>query len=371
MANVASVPRVAIYLAAATCTILAGIALTGDSNEPAPQPVAQRTIAAAPIAAPIRPVIDVEPADTDEEPSDDDTMRGHAAIDDPAEFGFVFAVDGVTYLRLSTEDRATRTGKPRLITGDEIAVVAAVEPSAMPASLRGWAGRKILVDGECEARVVGFAEISRVSGEPPGTDEYHEYDEDIDSVPHEAPQWTIEAVVEDNVVLAGRLDDCTGSWARAESFPAAAVAVHVDEPKLEAAARAELLARSADDPIQVSWKADGGEGDWRDAAEVVTHTYKHSLTNERWVIVQARHPGGCGEPGFELMAVYRASAGGAVRRVADLPYGLTDVEDVVDLDGDGQPELVMGEGTSLDLVDLTGEGHASISVPVHSYGCGC
>ena len=72
------------------------------------------------------------------------------------------------------------------------------------------------------------------------------------------------------------------------------------------------------------------------------------------------------------MAAYRANADGTVRRVADLEFGYDNIAGVVDVDGDGQPELMLGGGgTSAELVDLANERHGSISVEYRSYGCGC
>jgi hypothetical protein len=383
MPNVASLgPRISLTVAIGATCALGVYVLSGETSPTAQDTrVVERTqVRAVPVVAVAAAPKLAASDEADEEEHDDDAIRGHQSIEDPAEFAFVFSVDGVPYIRLSTDERATARGKPRLVgAGDAFAVIAPVETSAMPAELRVWAGRKVVVDGGCSARVVGFAEVSRVAGEPPGSGDRYDADDvsdvvdgegdatDADAEPYEEPQWTIESVTDENVVL----DGCSGSWARAESYPAAAVAAQADAPALEAAARADLLARSADDPIQADWKDQGGEGDWRDAAEVVSHVYRHALTDESWVIVQARRPGGCGDPGISAMAVYRASDDGSVRRVADLEYAQREVHEVVDLDGDGQPELVMGDAEDLELVDLAGESHSSISVPYHHYGCGC
>jgi hypothetical protein len=71
------------------------------------------------------------------------------------------------------------------------------------------------------------------------------------------------------------------------------------------------------------------------------------------------------------MAAYRANADGTVRRVADLKFGYDDIAGVVDVDGDGQPELLLGDGTRAELVDLANEHHGAIRVEHRSYGCGC
>lgn len=357
------------YLALAGCVVAGGYLLVGDDEAPAqPARVAPARPAAIPAMVPRLPGGDGEPEieiETGEE-IEEEAMRGLAALEDPAEFAFVFSLDGVSYVRLSSEETALDRGSPRMIEEDGVyAVVAPVTAAAMPAELRAWAGRTVLVDGVCRARVVGFAEVSRISGEP-----YHPYGDDMGE--DDAPAaWTIEAITDSGVELAARLDGCTGTWARSTDYSPAAVAARIDAPELEAAAREELLARGDLDPTQEAWAAAGGEGDWRDAAEIVTRVHRHPLTDERWVFVQARRHGGCGEPGFEVMAAYRADGDGKIRRVADLEFGSEDITDVVDVDGDGQPELVLGGGTQAELVDLANERHESIHVEHRYSGCGC
>lgn len=325
-----------------------------------------RTATVAMVRAPRAPSLVVEPAIEDEiEDKIEEPMRGHAIIEDPAELAFVFSVDGVSYVRLSYDERATSRGEATLTEeGGVYAVVAPVTARAMPRHLRAWSGRSVLVDGVCRARVVGFAEVSRVSGDPS-----EPWDDDGDN---HRETWTVDSVTEANVVLAAKLDGCSGTWARSEDYSPAAIVAKIDAPGLEDAARADLLARVDGDLTQDSWKEAGGTGDWRDAGEIVASVYRHPLTDEQWIFVQARKYGSCGDPGFAVMAAYRANDDGTVRRVADLTFGYDAIREVVDLDGDGQPELFLGDGgDSSELVDLANESHESISVAHHSYGCGC
>ena len=208
-------------------------------NEPAPK----RAARVAAIHAPRTPTLVVEPVleeEIDEEIAEadaDDIMRGHDTIEDPAELAFVFSVDGVSYVRLSTEERAESRGTGHLTEEDGVfSVVAPVATRAMPAQFRAWAGRSVLVDGSCRARIVGFAEVSRVSGEASNP-----YDADGEEETEPAT-WTVERVTDDNVVLAGKLDGCTGTWARSVDYSPAAVVAKIDAPDLEGAARADLLA---------------------------------------------------------------------------------------------------------------------------------
>jgi hypothetical protein len=367
------------YLALAGCVVVGGYLLSGDGDDEAsaqPAPVATARPAAIPATAPRLPDVDAEPeieVATDEEVEEEE-MRGLTPLEDLSEFALVFSVDGVSYVRLSSNERALARGSAELFEEDGVySAVAPVTTDAMPAELRAWAGRTVLVDGACRARVVGFAEVSRISGEPsnPYSEDAEEGEGEGEGEDDEPATWTIESVTDSGVMLAAKLDGCTGTWARSTDYSPAAVAAKIDAPELEESARKELLARNDIDPTQDSWAEQGGEGDWRDAAEVVTQVYQHPLTDDRWVFVQARHPGGCGEPGFDLMAAYRADADGTLRRVADLQFGSDYISEVVDVDGDGQPELVLGEGNSAELVDLANGRHASIDVEYRSYGCGC
>jgi hypothetical protein len=316
--------------------------------------------------------VDDEPVEADgDEEEELEEIRGMAPIEDPAELAMVFSLDGDSYVRIASDEHAASHGSPRMIDdGSTLAVIAPVLLSALPEELRRWSGRTVMVDGTCRARVVGFAEVSRVAGEPPGTDSYY-YSSEEERGDMEKPEWTIDNVSEANVMLAAKLDGCTGTWARGAEFSPAAIAEATSDADLESAALADLLAQNDDDATQDSWKESGGEGDWREAVDPTVSVYTHPLTGEHWIFASAYLAGGCGEPGVSVMAAYRASADGTVHRVADLDYAGQTIDTVLDVDGDGQPELLLGGGDSVDLVDLKNTGHDSISVHYYSWGCGC
>ncbi|MDX2093752.1 MAG: hypothetical protein SFX73_38295 [Kofleriaceae bacterium] len=304
----------------------------------------------------------------DEEPEE---VRGHGEIEDVAEFAMLFEVGGTTYLRLSSDLRATSRGTPRLIVDGEVyAAVAPVALAALPAELSPWQGRTVLVDGTCKARVVGFAEVARASGDAPGIEEYWNLSED--ERPASPPAWTLEDLMNDEVILAAKLDGCAGTWARSTDYQPAQVARAVSSPSLETDAIADLLAiDDGADPIQDAWKEMGGEGDWRESVDIEAKTFEHPDTGEKWIFASAYKEGSCGDPSASKMAAYRVTASGAVQRFTELDYAGETLQEVVDLDGDGQPELVFGSGGSATLVDLANKEHASIAVPFHTYGCGC
>lgn len=367
--------RLSSYLALAAFVGVGGL-LFVDDNEGAAQPVkprAQRSakLPAIVVAAPSLDAELVEDEDPTLELAEDEVeaVRGLAGELDLEQFAMVFSVDGTSYLRLSMDEEASARGRAVFIDdGGIVSVVAPVATAAMPDDLRKWAGRTVLVNGTCQARVIGFAEVSRVSGYASDPYAYDEHDNQIAPEP-----WTAELVREKNITLAAKLDGCHGTWARAESESPAAVAGFIQAPDLESAAIGELLAKHDHDERQESWKEQGGEGDWRDAVDLQATTWEHPFTNERWVFVQANTGGGgCGEAHISLMAAYQAKPDGTVRRFTDLNYAYDTISEIVDLDGDGQPELIFGGDDRAELVDLANESHGSIDVPSYGYdGCGC
>jgi hypothetical protein len=363
----------ALIVGAAGCAALCVYVLPGDATPQEKSVVEPAPVAARPVFTatppPALPPVTIPDLDIDLDLGfdlTDDTIHGYAKSDDPADFAFMFRLDGVDYLRLSTEDRASRIGRPKLNAGEwDVSVVAPVDAAALPEKYRGWVGKELLVEGRCKARVTGFAEVSRVSGSPP----YAEGQEDHP----EEPKWTVDAARADNITLAARVEGCAqgGLWARAASAPAAPLAHDVEDSALAGSAKSDLLARKApseEDPIQKSWQEAGGEGDWRDAVQVTSQVFEHGSTGERWVIARALKEGGCGDPALDQAHVYRANDDGSLRRVATLSLG-DNIHGLVDLDHDGQPELVLGQGDSGTLVDLAGSYHESISIAFH--GCGC
>src|SRR5436853_4552226 len=116
-----------------TCLAIGLYARGNDHDEPStPVQASESPQVSVPRAAAV-PVLDRDTVDDEPEPIDDE-LHGHASIDDPAEFAFLFDLDGVTYVQLSTDERATSTGRPKLShDGDVYSVVAKVETTAMPA----------------------------------------------------------------------------------------------------------------------------------------------------------------------------------------------------------------------------------------------
>jgi hypothetical protein len=171
---------------------------------------------------------------------------------------------------------------------------------------------------------------------------------------------------------AARLEgDCDGTWARATQHTPAAIARFVDDPELVALAKKQILGEDVA-TLQAEWSEQGGEGAWQDAVEVTARSYEHPGTGEIWIFTSATKDGSCGDPALYVNAAYRVSdTDGSLTRVASPTWSADAILQVVDLDDDGEVEVIVGADDSSELVDMTNTTQRSISVPYHSYGCGC
>lgn len=287
------------------------------------------------------------------------------AIEDPADFTFVVEIGGTTYIRIGDLAVDAERDSARLVQDDYVAsAIAPISAGALPEELRSWRGRRVLVNGTCAARVVGFAEIGRVSGDP------YVVSPDEDRA---GARWTVEtAFAHGSTMIAGALDrDCRGSWARAADRPALGRAIALRDARLEGAARRAFLASYAD-LIAAGWREAAQDGDWRDHVTLEARIVKHSITGARWAYVHARKPGGCSAHDVNVAATYRIAGDGSLTAVeaADLPGSA--LEALVDLDGDGWFErlVVHADPADRSLVGPADETElAAIGVPFH--GCGC
>ena len=249
--------------------------------------------------------------------------------------------------------------RPSLV--ESTTAIAAVSPRDVPASTRAWLDREVIVDGNCRTRITGFAILARVAGAP-------EY------APGSPGAWTAHAVLAHGAPqLAARLAGCDGTVARDASAPPPVVATEVDDRALARKARAKLLASGAAHDAQYVWEQAGERGAWQrsDLAEIATRVVQHPLTGARWVSVHAKVDAGCGGADINLWALYRVRDN-ALEVVEQRELGdLWSIHQLVDIDRDGNLELVGSPwlGTDRVLVRTDGEELARVARPF--YGCPC
>jgi hypothetical protein len=286
---------------------------------------------------------------------------------------FVFTAGKATYMKLADlkapEDEGhgglavPRHGKLRRATDDYVeAAIATVARRDVPAEYAVWNDRKVKVDNTCEAKVTGFAIVSRLVGSP----EYAGVD-----------AWTPATVMDaGHAVLAARLDGCTGTFARDATLPDVVVPIRLHDAALENAARKALIASPAGRRTQREWNdqltALGDKaGPWHAGGAITAEVLRHPQTGVTFVSVHGHVSGGCGAPHANVWGLFRVT-GDTLVPVQLRPLGdVETIDQLIDIDGDGELELLGKPWLGKDklLTHANGDAIDQLSVPFH--GCPC
>jgi hypothetical protein len=286
-----------------------------------------------------------------------------------SELGLMLDVGKVSYVKLVDLGDGLRAepmpkhGKARLVANEGSgAVIEAVADRDVPIAYRGWKDRKVIVDGTCEATVTGFAVVARVAGSPGFAGDDH------------AETWNVKDVLEyGNPVLAAQLDKCTGLYARDAALPPVIVPDEIVDEGLAKAARAMLIASPASKAQQKRWtESEGRDGKWYDQAPLETKVLRHPITGVTWVSVYGSLSEGCGGADANVWGLFRVSADRTLVPVEMRDLGeLHSINRLIDVDGDGELELVGRPWLPLDLVLTSHDGRELDRVSERFYGCPC
>lgn len=268
-------------------------------------------------------------------PEAESVTREIAPPSEVGQLAMVFEVGGATYMKLADVEHVP--GDARLVVSDSwvTSAIAPVPADELALTHRAWKGKAVLVDGTCHATVQGFAVISRLVGTP-------------DYAGQDGDAWTAEGVMKSgDRVLAARLDGCrNGVYARDAALSPVVVPEVISDDPLANAAKQAMLASSETRAAQREWNAnrpDGDAVDWTKAAgtSITTRVMRHPTTGTTWVSVQGRHDGGCGLPELNVWKLYRADADGKLTAVPTaLDEQSTAIEQLIDIDGDGELEVI-------------------------------
>jgi hypothetical protein len=299
-------------------------------------------------------------------------VASEAAAPAADEIQLVFRADGASYMRLADVERDEdgalqwpRHGAPRLVVEDGAMVaIAAVGDADVPAIHRAWAGKQVVVDGECRATVTGFAVVSRLSGEPAYAG-------------IEKPRWDAASVMHSgSQVLAARLDRCGGVFARDAALAPVVIPEPIRNERLAGAARSALIASPAGLEAKQSWddfKPSDAEGAWWEHTRIDAGVLRHPRTGETLVTVHAAldHED-CGGPDINVWGVYRAAADGTLSPVHEVRLDpLHSIERIIDVEGDGELELIGRTWLGDDLVLAGEDGSERDRLDMQFYGCPC
>jgi hypothetical protein len=283
------------------------------------------------------------------------------------ELALVFSAGGASYMKLTEIGEGAeikpKHERPRLVSDDGVeAAIANVQVADVPQAYRRWQGRTVKIDNTCETTVTGFAVVSRLTGETgyAGVD---------------ADSWSANNVLESgNVVLAARLAGCTGTFARDAALPPVIVPRELGDEALVSQARAALIESAAARDAQAEYSAIVPSGNWWDAegAQLSAKIVTHPTTGVTWVSMHGHMDEGCGGPQANVWGLFRVEADGSLAAVQLRKLdGLWSIDQLVDLDNDGELEVIGRPWLGLDtvVVSASGEELARLSVPF--FGCPC
>lgn len=279
----------------------------------------------------------------------------------------VFHAGGTAYMKLADAgDANIAYGDPKLHEDEWVySAVAPIRAQDVPAAHRHWLGKQVIVDGGCRATVTEIAVVSRLTG-------------DTAYAGVDIGQWTPPTVMQHGArVIAARLDRaCSGAYARDAALPAIA--------KLEtvAGAPAELVTRVRDAFVashagkaaEKVWREFEQEGRWYEVKDttIVLETVRHPTTGATWVYIHAHNIAGCGGPSINAWGLYRVNADGTITAVQLVDeFSIEHVEALIDVDGDGTPEVLGGAAPGVEQTLVGGKHDVLDQLAVTFYGCSC
>lgn len=280
----------------------------------------------------------------------------------PRDVFLMVSVGGDSYIEVELDAiDEPKHRAPRMLDGEPVVTaIADVAAKDLPEYARAWQRRKVIVDGTCEARVTGFALIARLEG-------------NASDAGDGLTRWTAKTVMEyGNASLYARLDGCAGTFARDAARPAIALldetsaADDVTERALE-----RFVASDAVVTAQDAWREVGNDGNWYEAPDALltTSVLKHPRTGVVWIVIHAYEYNGCGHAGGNAVGMFRVAADGSLVTAVLRGASMASIERVIDLDNDGEPELVTSS-ESLPGIERA-NGDLVCELGVVSYGCGC
>lgn len=322
-----------------------------------PMPVAP--VLPTPVSAPAVEAPKAEPAAPAEVP---------AVVTGQGDISVVFTAQGKTYVKLAelggdSADALSipRHGRVRMGRDDyKLAGIAEVATRDVPAMFGGWEHKRVRVDSTCEASVTGFAVVAQLSGDP----DYAGVNE-----------WSKRTILENgHPVLAARLDNCTGSYARDAALSNVVVPERSHDAAIENAARALLIASNASREIQKTWDAElqGKAPKWYANDAIKTEVVRHPRTGEVFVSAHGQVSASCGDPTANLWGLFRVEQDGSLKVVELHPLdSLDQIDGLLDIENDGSFELIGKKFLDEDIVIARGSGEVLDRLFVPFYGCPC
>ncbi|HEY5928012.1 MAG TPA: hypothetical protein VIV11_40275 [Kofleriaceae bacterium] len=280
-----------------------------------------------------------------------------------SEIALVFSAGGATYMKLAdvTAETMPKHHAAKLISADGIeTAIARVDESYVANANRAWT--RVKVDNTCDASVTGFYIVSRLTG-----------DTGYSGVEDES--WTASNVLaHGSAVLAAKLDGCSGTFARDATLPPVIIPEKRTNRELVAKARQAVIASTPARETQTDYfEYDQNQNWWEsEHAEFTAQVVKHPTTGVTWVSMHAHMDHGCGDPEVNVWGLFRLEDDGTLAAVQLRKLGdLWSIDQLVDLDNDGELEVIGKPWLGLDTVVVRGSGEELERLSLAFFGCPC
>ncbi|MEP6860605.1 MAG: hypothetical protein ABJE66_08300 [Deltaproteobacteria bacterium] len=285
--------------------------------------------------------------------------------------GFVIEVDGAKWMVLDVDATTLVTHRaPHLAHGEYASdTIAMLRDRDLTGELRAWRRQQVIVatseGASCTDTLHDFALISQVTGDPVYAAAATQH-------------WTAASIEEHGThLVAAKLAHCTGMYARAASAPAAVPFAEIPESdELAKQATSVLLAseagRTARTSIEAQYSATSGSSlDFTAATEISTKVTRDPRTGTAWVMVHAHSDFACGGLDINFFGLYRVADGALVSVREQASPELAGVDALVDLDGDGVPELLGNGWLDPNRAFYNQDLEPIVTYSIPFFGCPC
>ena len=288
--------------------------------------------------------------------------------------GFVIEIDGSSWFVLDVDPSTVDSHAKSHLENDEYPTrtLASLRDRDLTKELRAWRGQGVVVDSQCVDVLHDFALVHVLSGDPVYADE--------DNVA--TAKWTRRMVDEHGTAyVVAKLEHCTGTYARAELAPwiIAYEDVTGDPTKVDldvAHATDDLMKSEVGEQVkqefigQMADEHDTSSG-FDKVTEISTKVAIDPRTHTKWIAVHAHADFMCGGPQINFWGLYRVEGDHVIAIKQAKLESLAQITSLIDVDGDGIPEILGGGWISPTnaIYDLEENTIASYDVPF--FGCPC
>jgi hypothetical protein len=288
--------------------------------------------------------------------------------------GFVIEVEGSSWFVLDVDPSTIDSHAKSHLEADEYptTTLAPLHDRDLTKELRAWRGQGVVVDSGCLDVVHDFALVHVLGGDPAYADE--------DNVA--TAKWTRRMIdAHGTAYVVAKLEHCTGTYARSELAPwiVAYEDVSEDPTKIDLdVARATDDLMKSDIGEQVKQAFIGQMADEHDTSsafdkvtEISTKVALDPRTHTKWIAVHAHADFMCGGPQINFWGLYRVEGDHVIVVKQAKLESLAQITSLIDVDGDGIPEILGGGWISPTNAIYDLEENTVVSYDVPFFGCPC